>query len=191
MSNNPRDRVCTHQEVEDLLSAHEVLYLNDCFCRGPARAGTAKWAYCGHAVDTCMGVNRPDTIGFDVEYREISREEALRRFHDWRSQGHFFRTMEDEGWVCFCCACGCGWFRDDDGNLVDDTCEPSRFIERTDHDECTVCGACVEVCAYRARQLDGAALVIDSARCWGCSSCDFACPAGAVGMVGRQLGQTM
>jgi len=186
MGNNPKDRVCTHQEVEDVLRAHEVFYLNDCFCRGPAKAGKEAWEYCGHSIDTCMGVRRPDPKEADFEYREISREEALRKFHDWRNQGHFFRTMEEEGWICFCCACGCGWFRDKEGNLVDDTCTKSPFIERTDLDPCVLCGACVEVCAYRARELGDDELIVDPARCFGCSSCEFACPEDAVTMVARE-----
>jgi len=184
MANNPKDRVCTHREVEETLRAHEVFYLNDCFCRGPAKAGKEAWEYCGHSIDTCMGVQEPAKAEF--EYREISREEALRKFHEWRSQGNFFRTMEDEGWICFCCACGCSWFRDKEGNFVDDPCTKSRFIEKTDHESCVLCGACVEVCAYKARELVDETLKVDSARCYGCSTCEFACPEDAVTMVLRE-----
>ncbi len=185
MANNPKDRVCTHQQVEATLRAHDTFFINDCFCRGPARAGKTAWDYCGHSIDTCMGVNRPDPNEFDVPYREITQAEALAKFHDWRNQGHFFRTMEDEGWICFCCACGCEWFRDKDGNLVEDPCEKSAFLEHTDHDTCVLCGSCVEVCAYHARELTDDALIIDQARCYGCSSCEYACPEDAVTMLAR------
>lgn len=35
MANNPQDRVCTFQQVEDTLRAHDTFFINDCFCRGP------------------------------------------------------------------------------------------------------------------------------------------------------------
>ena len=110
-----KHRVCTFQEAEDAIRANEKIYVNDCFCRGPAREGKTAWEYCGHTVETCMGFHPPGDDDPPYSFREISREEALGLFEDWKKQGHFFRFMEDANWVCFCCPCGCAFFRDKEG----------------------------------------------------------------------------
>jgi Pyruvate/2-oxoacid:ferredoxin oxidoreductase delta subunit len=186
MSTGHHHRVCTYAQAEAAIRSHERVYVNECFCRGPAKAGKTKWPYCGHAVETCMGFERPEGDPPPYAYREIPREEALRLFEDWKRQGNFFRFMMNEEWVCCCCSCGCGWFRDEKGNRKKDPCEKSPFLEKTDLAKCTVCGACVKICPYEARSVDGGKMKVKAARCYGCSACEYACPEGAIAMVPRK-----
>ena len=124
-------RVCTYQEAEEAIRKHDVIYLNDCFCRAPAKAGKTPWEYCGHTVENCMGFHeRKEDDSMQYDYREISREEALGIYEDWKKQGHMFRLVEDEEWLCCCCACGCTCFRDKEGNRITDTCLKSQYMER-------------------------------------------------------------
>ena len=57
---------------------------------------------------------------------------------------------------------------------------------RTDVETCKVCGACVKVCAWEARQVAGKRLVFDAEKCYGCSACEYVCPNDAVSMAPRE-----
>ena len=186
MGSDHKHRVCTFQEAEDAIRRNEKIYVNDCFCRGPAREGKAAWEYCGHTVDTCMGFHPPRDDDPQFSSKEIGREEALSLFEDWKKQGHFFRFMEDESWICFCCPCGCGFFRDEEGKRVEDPCDKSLHIENTDADTCNLCGECVDVCSYDARAIDHGMMKVMREKCYGCSACEYVCQENAITMVPRE-----
>ncbi|MDQ7780705.1 MAG: 4Fe-4S binding protein [Planctomycetota bacterium] len=183
-------RVCTYSEAEKAIRAHSKIFVNDCFCRGPAKAGKTKWEYCGHPVKTCMGFHKPKPAKGQPSFKvtEISATKALSIFEKWKKQGNFFRFMAGKGWICCCCACGCGWFRDKKGKLVKDPCGKSPYIEKTERAKCDLCGKCVKVCAYGARVLKGGKLVITRKNCYGCSACEYVCPQDAIRMVRRVKG---
>jgi Pyruvate/2-oxoacid:ferredoxin oxidoreductase delta subunit len=185
MGTNHSHRVCTFQEAESVIKAHDPVFVNECFCRGPAKAGKTAWPYCGHSLDTCMGFHPPESDAQSYPYKQLTQSEALDLFEDWIQKGNFFRFMENEAWLCFCCKCGCGWFRDKEGRFVEDTCEKSPFIEKTHLEDCTLCGACLPVCAYEARSISDDTMKINSERCFGCSACEYICPEKAISMVKR------
>lgn len=183
MGTDHEHRVCTYAEAEAAVRRHEFVYVGDCGCREPARDGKAKWEYCGHPVRTCMGFTKPKEASDQVD--EVPRAQALEKMEDWKELGGFFRFMMDEEWVCFCCGCGCGWFRGEDGGLVTDPCAKSRYREETDLEGCTLCGDCAEVCAWQARRIVDGRMLVEGARCYGCSACEYACPEAAIAMVPR------
>ncbi|OGL47056.1 MAG: hypothetical protein A2161_20085 [Candidatus Schekmanbacteria bacterium RBG_13_48_7] len=178
-------RVCTYEEAETAIRQHSVIYLNNCFCRTPAKEGKTPWSYCGHAIENCMGFHKPKEEDSPYIYREINREESLKLFEDWKKQGNFFRFMENDEWICFCCGCGCGWFRDKEGNKVIDQCLKSSFIEKTNIEKCTLCGDCVPVCAFQARSVENNEMAVQTSLCYGCSACEYACSEKAIVMVPR------
>jgi ferredoxin len=181
MGTEHNHRICTFKEAEEAIRAHETIYVTDCFCRTPAKEGKTPWEYCGHRIDVCMGFHKP---GEEESYtsREISQKEAIERFEDWKNQGNFFRFMEDDQWICYCCGCGCDWFRDEEGNKKQDSCEKSPFSEHTDLEKCNACGVCVDICAFDARSIRDDFIVVDASNCYGCSACEYVCPENAVSM---------
>jgi NAD-dependent dihydropyrimidine dehydrogenase PreA subunit len=179
-------RVCTYKEAEASIRAQDVIYVNDCFCRTPAKEDKTSFVYCGHPTENCMGFYRPDEKEHPYPFKEISQEAALKLFEDWKDQGNFFRFMEDEKWVCFCCSCGCLWFRDKEGNRVKDPCDKSAYIERTDANQCVPCGLCVDACAWGARALKDDEMVVEPSLCYGCSACESCCPNEAISMAPRE-----
>jgi len=183
MSADHEHRVCTYREAEDAVRAHSAIYVNDCFCRGPAQAAKGEVPYCGHPVRTCMGFKKEKDAPFEVE--EFTQARALALLEDWSKRGLFFRFMMDEQWICLCCSCGCGFFFDKEGRRQQDPCGKSGFIERTDGSACRNCGACVKVCAWEARRLENGRLRVTAAQCYGCGACEHACPSHAVSMVPR------
>lgn len=184
MDTGHEHRLCTYAEAEAAIRSARDIYVTDCFCRSAARRGETKWEYCGHEIRTCLAFGRPDAERAR-EYSEVSYREALRLFGDWKRKGLLFRLMADGSHLCFCCPCGCGFFRDEDGNAARDTCEPSAWIQSTDAEACTRCGRCTEVCAYDARKVARGKLTLDPNLCVGCSACTAVCPAAAISMVPR------
>ena len=50
-----------------------------------------------------------------------------------------------------------------------------------DSDECIACGACVDVCATGAIEIDdGFCTVVDDSECKGCGECQEECPVNAI-----------
>jgi NAD-dependent dihydropyrimidine dehydrogenase PreA subunit len=49
-----------------------------------------------------------------------------------------------------------------------------------DEKKCTLCGACVEACPYRALAIQGGAIVVDRDLCAECGACLHLCPVGAI-----------
>jgi ferredoxin len=184
MGSDHQHRICTYREAEETIRSKEAFYVNDCFCRGPAKAGEAKWDYCGCPIEVCMGFYKPPEES-GIAATEIPQEHALELFEDWKKRGNLFRFMEDDSWICFCCKCGCGFFRDEDGNLKQDSCDKSAYIEKTDMDKCNLCGLCIDSCAYGARSISGDKMLIEPEKCWGCSACEFICPEDAITMAAR------
>jgi ferredoxin len=132
-----------------------------------------------------MGFDRSAIEESGVDFREMPQKVALEKFDSWRKQGHLFRFMEDQRWLCLCCMCGCQWSRDEEGNRVADSCNPSPHVETTDLQICALCGGCVNVCSTDARGMGEQALSVDSDKCNGCSACKYACPEQAVSMIAR------
>ena len=109
----------------------------------------------------------------------------MKKFEDWKKEGNFFRFMENDDWACVCCSCGCGWFRDKEGNKGKDTCDKGTYIEQTDLEVCNLCGDCVPVCAFDARKIEDDKMIVISDECYGCQACEYVCPVDAIEMILR------
>jgi Pyruvate/2-oxoacid:ferredoxin oxidoreductase delta subunit len=186
MGTSSKDIVATYNEIEALIRSRDVIYLNHCFCRGPAKEGKAAYEYCGHPTETCMGLSKPKEDS-KYTYRKISQKEALEKFEQWKTIGRLFRFMEDKSWICLCCSCGCGWFRDKDGNRVKDPCDKSPLIQYTDEELCIACEECIPCCPYEARKIDDNKLIVENDNCYGCSACEPVCPNEAISMISRTV----
>jgi dihydroorotate dehydrogenase (fumarate) len=57
-----------------------------------------------------------------------------------------------------------------------------RFGFKYDPAKCTECGACVRVCAYQARSMDGKRMFLDEEACRLCGLCALVCPTKALVM---------
>ena len=71
--------------------------------------------------------------------------------------------------------------------------EAEGKVATVDASRCSACGACVEVCAYKAIELDpvlGAA-VVNEATCKGCGTCTATCRAGAIDLKGFRNDQIL
>ena len=58
-----------------------------------------------------------------------------------------------------------------------------------DESKCTACGACSDICQFKAISLLGDVLITFSEMCHGCGACLEVCPAGALTPGRRELGE--
>ena len=71
MSADQEHVICSYDEAEAAIKAHDKIYLNPCFCRAPAKAGKAKAVVCTgcHGADGVSVVpNYPNLAGQKEAY---------------------------------------------------------------------------------------------------------------------------
>lgn len=64
-------------------------------------------------------------------------------------------------------------------------------VPEADEDLCTSCGACSDLCQFKAISLLGETLLVFPDMCHGCGGCFRVCPAGALSPASRQLGEVL
>lgn len=64
-------------------------------------------------------------------------------------------------------------------------------VPKANEDLCTACGACSELCQFKAISLLGETLLVFPDMCHGCGGCFRVCPAGALSPASRQLGEVL
>jgi MinD superfamily P-loop ATPase len=66
--------------------------------------------------------------------------------------------------------------------------EVGIHIPEVDHDRCTFCGRCAEVCVWHAIAVVGRKVLVFPELCHGCGSCSLNCPEGAIHEVLHVMG---
>jgi MinD superfamily P-loop ATPase len=64
-------------------------------------------------------------------------------------------------------------------------------VPEADEDLCTACGACSDLCQFKAISLLGETLLVFPDMCHGCGGCFRVCPAGALSKATRDLGEVL
>jgi ferredoxin len=173
--------VCTWDEARKIAEEHERFWVSNCGCRegGPGCKRSR--------LDVCLFFDDSEMTGTGGNFHEVDREFVMGLFREAEGKRlvtrpfHYAEDRTRNQGICFCCD-DCCWYLT---HLEEEACDRGRFVERTRMDACTHCGACVEVCYFRARVMDGELLKIARERCYGCGICRVACPEGCIEMVGR------
>jgi len=71
---------------------------------------------------------------------------------------------------------------------LDQAVDASILVPEVKKDLCTLCGQCVEVCAYNALALVGDDVLVFHEMCHGCGSCTANCPENAIMEVPHRIG---
>jgi len=90
------------------------------------------------------------------------------------------QARTDTDGICFCCDDCCGYFLD-----PSERCDKGELIAETDFDLCNHCGACVEVCYFKARKMMENELTAENERCYGCGLCVAVCTEDCIQMIDR------
>lgn len=187
MSDQHMHYVSTHAEARAMIDAAPRVWVATCGCR----AGREEGQCARSVVDVCLNFgSEPPTFGSTeglAGLRELTREEANEFLAMVVEQGLVARpfrdpdTLTETVGVCYCCDDCCWYFLGEDLPA----CGKGQSVEKTDMDACTDCGACIDVCYFGARAMDGDSLAMGQERCFGCGLCVDVCPADAITMVGR------
>lgn len=174
--------VCTWDQAKEIVGRFDRYWVQNCGCREERGAKCAR-----SRMDLCL-MFKPDIEGSgESGKKEISKAELEEIFKEAKEK-HLvtrpFRNDEDrtkiEG-MCFCCDDCCWYFQKPTENISD----KGNLIENTKMDECTNCGDCVEVCYFKARNMDDGELVLNRDECYGCGLCAGVCPTECIEMVPR------
>ena len=140
---------------------------------------------CDHPTEVCMKFDEMARYVIDQGLgREITREEALEIARKSEEAGlvHFVDNTGGEiKHNCNCCGCACwnvGPIRR--RKIPRDAIMATYFMRETDEDECTECGACVEICPVDALEMDDGPPIVDEEWCIGCGVCAYICPEQAI-----------
>jgi len=168
--------------MEKVIEDAKRIAVAHCSCRTLYRlAGKS----CEHPTEVCLKFNAMASYVIERGFaREITKEEALRIVLKAEEEGlvHFVDNAEGEiQHNCNCCGCAC-W---NVGNIrrrkiPRDSLMSTYFIRRTSPEECSGCGACLEICPVDAIKLEAGSAVVDEEWCIGCGLCSMVCGTGAV-----------
>jgi Pyruvate/2-oxoacid:ferredoxin oxidoreductase delta subunit len=176
--------VCTLGEAREIVRQHDRFWMSNCGCR-ESRGREGRGRCQRSRMDVCL-LFTPDFPPTGSGFREIHMadvETIFREAEDKHLVTRPFRNEEDRtkaDGICFCCDDCCGYFLD-----PAEPCDKGTLIERTDLDQCSDCGTCVEVCYFRARRLVDGSLAIDRGNCYGCGLCVDVCPQDCIQMARR------
>jgi len=182
MSDNneiPMHFVCTRDEAKKLIETQDKFWIGNCGCRDPE--GGCKRS----KIDVCLWFENSE--GSDSEgVREVTKEKALELIKLAEESilvTRPFRKYDNRkemGGICFCCDDCCGYFVN-----KDEICDKGAFIEKTDFNSCNNCGNCLDVCYFKAREIDNDKLQVNSDKCYGCGICAGICPMNCIEMIKR------
>jgi len=173
--------VCTRKEARELVKRRDRFWISNCGCR-EARGRCER-----SRMDVCLWF-RDDITPYGTGFREISPGEVVEIFGEAEEKHLVSRPFRDEetrtktDGICFCCDCDdcCDYFLN-----PEEVCDKGALIEKTETDECTNCGMCVDVCYFGARKMAEEELTVDRQKCYGCGLCVDVCPVECVEMVPR------
>jgi len=171
------------QAIEIIRSQSGPIAVGPCRCRAAHRA-------CDHPIETDIVIRHGTNAfkkAFPTDYRIISKDEAVEIVEACSKQGMFQMVFVhcpahdmEEYVVCNCCTDGCvpylcnRFFGQDGFALI-----PGEYVAWVEHDACKLCGECVKVCPWEARNISEDRLEVDTDKCLGCGLCKIACPPGA------------
>lgn len=172
----------TEQVIEFLRNARSFALI-PCECR-------SRYHRCDNPLDVCFVINdAADSCVAQGIGRHVSLEEARDALcrADERGLVHLtvYNPQQYVYAVCSCCSCCCHDLqflkRFGRGDLI----AHSEYVARTDPDECTHCGDCIERCVFEARAWEGGQMSYNLDACYGCGLCVAVCPTGAT-VMGRR-----
>jgi len=179
-----KQAVLPQHMMEKVITEARLIAVAHCPCRVTY---SMRGKGCDHPTEVCMKFN--DLARFAIDKgiaKEITKEEAwdVIKLSEESGLVHFVDNAEgDVQHNCNCCGCAC-W---NVGNIrrrkiPRDALMATYFLRETDEDECTSCGACVDVCPVDALELEDEFPRVDEEWCIGCGVCATVCPTRAAKM---------
>lgn len=172
--------------MEEVIKKVKVIALVHCPCRATAHLIGKK--RCDHSLENCIKYDELAEYLIDKGIgKEITKQEALEVIRKSEEAGlvHLVdNAREGIKHTCNCCGCCCwsvGTIRRK--KIPRDVLMATYFLRETDQEQCTGCGACVDICPVNVIRMEGDFPVVDKQWCIGCGVCAVPCSFGAVKLV--------
>lgn len=176
------DQIIPYQAARSIIlnAPFPAIAVVECPCRAQKKDSCPR--------DVCLAVGEP-FVSFAVEHspnkaRRIEVAEALRILDEEEKQGHihtawFKDAMHNRFYtICNCCSCCClgmeSYFRGV-ARIIH-----SGYRPLINTDDCLSCGCCVDICPFRAIQMEEEQPAISNVLCMGCGLCASHCPSHAI-----------
>ncbi len=180
--------VMPHEEIGAIVDAAAKIAVAHCPCR--MSANLLGRTDCHHSLEVCLKYD--DMAEFVISKklaREVSKDEARHILVNCEKEGLVHMVDNAQGQIKHTCNC-CGHYCWNVGiikrrKIPRDILMAVYFIRDTDLDECTGCGACVEICPVDAIDLIRGQAAVDRDWCIGCGVCAVSCPTSAISIVRR------
>jgi ferredoxin len=178
------EKVIPYSQARDLIVRHpDHILLLECPCRS-ARPNPCL------PLEVCLIIGEP-FAGFAAEHypnrcRWITSEEAVQVLQAAARRGHLHHAFFKEAMlgrfyaICNCCACCCGALQAQRNGVP--MLASSGYVSRIDSDKCLGCGACIDICPFKALLAMEDTVKVNESVCMGCGLCITQCPAEAIAL---------
>ncbi len=169
-----RSTVLSFEECAKMVDESEQVAVVKCPCRLSQKN-------CDSPLEACIQLNRGAEYALDRGHgRKITKQEALDILKKSEDAGlvHMTENRAGSNVICNCCTCCCEMFRLMKYSGKKWILSPSRYNAVVSED-CTACGACVDICPVEAVSVNEIAQV-DADMCMGCGLCATVCNVDAV-----------
>ncbi len=178
-SDKPMHYVSTREEFKEILDKHDRFWVSNCGCREGNEAGCKR-----SRKDVCL-MFRGDIDSSGSGKKEVTRADVDAIMYEAEEKHLVTRPFRNDDRTdvdgsCFCCDDCCAYFL-----VPEEKCDKGSFIETTTPEKCTDCGACVDVCHFKARKMVDDRLMVVRENCYGCGLCRDVCPTNCIEMFPR------
>lgn len=187
-----RINIDPYEQATALLEKAQSWGVRDCICRKQQHLLGKE---CHHALETCL-VFAPVKNAFNRSKvdRAITKEEALKILWETEEAGlvHSSGNYRDGiEYICNCCTCCCGIMRGIAEYGILSAVAHSSFQIALEEEKCSLCGACIDRCQFKALSLLDTMLTVDLKHCVGCGLCVLVCPTEALHLEHRESDQIL
>ena len=183
------------QNLEQIIPYQKA---RDLVLKGPPDVAAYECS-CRHAhenpcqpTQVCMVMGQP-FVDFVLEHnpkssRKLTQTEALELLQSEHERGHLHSAWFKDACldrffgICNCCKCCCmgieAMVKYDVPMMIS-----SGYIAQLDHDICTACGICINVCPFNALSKNEISATVDWELCMGCGVCVEQCPNKTISLV--------
>ncbi len=185
---NTELNIMDYEQVENIINSQSKILVAPCICR---KEHEIMDKGCGKLMEACLvfgsGAYIYESRGIG---RSISCEEALDIVKQGVKQGlvpqpsNSIKPIN----ICLCCDCCCQILKNIKDFEAPAKIVHSNFQACVDHDECTGCEACEEICPMDAIEMDDKSIVavVNLDRCIGCGLCVTVCEFNAMSLADKK-----
>jgi Pyruvate/2-oxoacid:ferredoxin oxidoreductase delta subunit len=185
---NTELNIMDYEQVENIIKSQSKILVAPCICR---KEHEIMDKGCGKLIETCLvfgsGAYMYESRGIG---RTISHEQALDIAKKAVKQGLVPQPSNSKKPIniCFCCDCCCQILKNIKNLEEPAKVVSSNFQSVVDHDECTGCQACEEICPMDAIEMNEKDIVamVNLDRCIGCGLCVTACEFDAISLADKK-----